>query len=46
MGGDGGLGAVPVKIVCFGGGDEGGVAVLWQFPLQAVTTIVEVVRVV
>ena len=46
MGGDGGLGAVPVEIVCFGGGGAGGLEFLWQPPLQVVTTIVEVVRVV
>ena len=44
LGGEGGLGAVPIKVVCFGGGF--GVAVLRQPPMQLVTTIVEVVRVV
>lgn len=44
LGGEGDLGAVPIKVVCFGGG--GGVAVSWQPPMQLVTTMVEVVRVV
>ena len=46
--GNGGFGAVPVDVVSFGGGGVGpdGVAVLWHPPLQLVTTMVEVVRVV
>ena len=44
-GGDGG--AVPSVVVCFGGGGGGGaMAVLLQPPLQLVTTMVEVVKVV
>lgn len=39
-------GVVPMENVFFGGGGGGGVAVLWQPPLQLVTTMVEVVRVV
>ena len=47
LGGEGDLGAVPIKVVCFGGGGGGGgVAVLWQPPMQLVTTMVEVVKVV
>lgn len=45
--GDGGGGAVPSVVVCFGGGGgSGGIAVLLQPPLQLVTTMVEVVKVV
>ena len=43
---DGGEGAVPIELVFFGSGGGGGAAVSWQPPLQLVTTIVEVVRVV
>ena len=44
LGGDGELRAVPIKVVCFDG--LGGLAVSWQPPLQLVTTMVEVVKVV
>ena len=39
-------GLVPIELVFFCGGGGGGVTLLWQPPLQLVTTIVEVVRVV
>lgn len=45
-GAGGGKGAVPVDTVFFGGGGGGGVVDLWHPPLQLVTTMVEVVRVV
>ena len=46
LGGDGDFGTVPIEVVRFGGGSGDGVAVSWQPPLQLVTTMVEVVRVV
>ena len=47
FGGGGGGGAGPSVVVCFGGGGGGGgMAVLLQPPLQLVTTMVEVVKVV
>lgn len=44
LGDGGGEEAVPVEVVSVGAG--GGVALLWQPPMQLVTTMVEVVRVV
>ena len=47
LGGDGGLGAVSMEAVCSDGAGRGvGVVVSWHPPLQLVTTMVEVVRVV
>lgn len=46
FGGGGSRGVVPIEVVFFGGAGGAGVAVLWQPPLQLVTTMVEVVNVV
>lgn len=46
LGGVEGGGAVPTELVFSGCAGRGVVALLWQPPLQLVTTIVEIVRVV